>query len=40
MGNSNADVRKTVVFCFVEIALVMGEELFNEHVMESLLNPS
>lgn len=40
MGNPNADVRKTVVFCLVEICQAVGLEVFQSEVVESLLNPS
>ena len=28
INNDNADVRKTIVFCFVDIHTVIGDELF------------
>lgn len=40
MSNTNADVRKTVVFCLVEICQAIGMEIFQSEVVESLLNPS
>lgn len=40
MSNANADVRKTVVFCLVEICQAIGIEAFQSEVVESLLNAS
>jgi hypothetical protein len=40
MSNSNADVRKTVVFCLVEICQAIGMDLFQQEVVETMLNPS
>ena len=40
MSNSNADVRKTVVFCLVEICQAIGVDHFQTEVIENLLNPS
>lgn len=40
MANANADVRKTVVFCLVEICQAVGMEIFQAEVVEGLLNPS
>lgn len=40
MANANADVRKTVVFCLVEICQAVGMEIFQSEVVEGLLNPS
>lgn len=37
MSNPNADVRKSVVFCLVEIQSVMKEDqIFNDNFMEKL----
>ena len=38
MNNDNADVRKSVVFCLVDVHTVVGDELFC-HFMNKL-NPS
>jgi two-component SAPR family response regulator len=40
MSNPNADVRKTVVFCLVEICQAIGIETFQSEVVEGLLNAS
>lgn len=40
MSNSNADVRKTVVFCLVEICQAISIDLFQQEVVETMLNPS
>ena len=37
MSNQNADVRKSVVFCMVEIQTIINDdELFNETFLEKL----
>ena len=38
INNDNADVRKTVVFCLVDIHTVVGDELFMQFM--DRLNPS
>jgi ABC-type enterochelin transport system permease subunit len=40
MNNLNADVRKTVVFCLVEICQAVGMDVFQTEVVEQLLSPS
>ena len=40
LNNTIPDVRKTVVFCLIEICDAMGVQEFNREVMEPLLNVS
>ncbi len=40
MNNAVPDVRKTVVFCLVEVGEAMGLQLFSQEVMEKHLNIS
>ena len=40
LSNTVPDVRKTVVFCLIEVCDTMGVQNFNKEVMEPLLNVS
>lgn len=40
MNHTVPDVRKTVVFCLVEVGEAMGLQLFSQEVMERHLNIS
>lgn len=40
LNNTIPDVRKTVVFCLVEVCDTMGVQDFTQEVMEPLLNVS
>ena len=40
MNHSVPDVRKTVVFCLVEVCEALGMETFKQFVMETHLNIS
>lgn len=40
LNNTVPDVRKTVVFCLVEVGEAMGLQMFSQEVMERHLNIS